>query len=102
MLAPSASDILKILDKIPEWVGLKRLFGRIEALEKKVAALEAKLEQGAQKPVGEVCPICEVGTLKVVEVVRDLIFGDMGVQQRMLKCTNCAHSEIRQHRPGKG
>jgi Zn finger protein HypA/HybF involved in hydrogenase expression len=49
----------------------------------------------------EVCVICGTGRLAVVAVGPHPIFGDMGIQERTLKCDNaaCAHSEKRQHDP---
>ena len=100
MIAPSVSDMLKVLDKIPEWVGLKRLLGRIDTLEKRVADLEAQLKVPA-KPAGEICPICDEGRLKVTKVEPDPVFGDKGVQQHTLACMACGHTETRQVDPSK-
>ncbi|HTB03473.1 MAG TPA: hypothetical protein VK804_23635 [Bradyrhizobium sp.] len=51
----------------------------------------------------ELCPICRTGRLAIISVEPDPIFGDMGVQQRKLRCdnTSCGHTESRQHDPSR-
>ena len=50
---------------------------------------------------GEACPICGVGTLKVVSSRPHPTFGDFGHQERTLKCSSrsCGHTEKRHHDP---
>ena len=93
----SVSDILKILEKIPEWAGLKAMLRRIDELERRVAALEAA---GTGKISEPRCPLCETGVLKTKSVRPDPTFGDMGVQQHTLVCSDCSHTERRQITPG--
>lgn len=92
-LPVSVGDILKILDKVPEWVGLKRMQARIEALEAKVAALEAA---AGAKPPADKCPACEAGALRFVSEAPDPTFGPLGVLRRVLRCDQCGHTTARQ------
>jgi DNA repair exonuclease SbcCD ATPase subunit len=48
---------------------------------------------------GEACPICGEGRLKVSSSREHPEFGFAGVQERTLKCSNCAHTEKRLHDP---
>lgn len=94
----SVSDILKLLDKIPVWQRLSRLPGEVEELRRRVDALEGK---GQRIDAANLCPICEVGTLKVKKVTPHPHFGEMGVQIRHLHCNNesCSHAEERDYEP---
>ena len=93
---PSVTDILALLDKIPIWKDLKRMPARINELEKRLAALESKHE-----PSLKTCPKCGTGTFALVSTERDPIFGEMGVQNRLYRCTECGFSESLQYSSGK-
>lgn len=92
----SVSDILKLLDKAPEWLGLKRLAPRLDALEKRVAELEAKL--AGRVTASALCPMCRAA-MDTVAVVPDPTFGMFGMQRHTLRCTACGHEESRQVDP---
>ena len=87
-LPVSVSDMLKLLDKIPEWAGLKRMQARIDALEAKVAAL------AAQRAAADACPACG-SALAFVSERPHPTFGRMGQRERTLKCSNCAYTTTR-------
>jgi hypothetical protein len=91
-------DIVSLLEKIPIWKRLKALPDEFDALKAKVAALESELKK---RPSLETCPICETGNLKVTNVTPHGHLGDLGIQNRTLKCDNpaCGHSETRIHDP---
>jgi len=91
-------DIVGLLEKIPIWKRLKGLPDEVDALKARVAALEAGLKKA---PAGEPCPLCETGQLKVTAVTPHHTFGDMGIQERTMKCDNtaCGHTESRMHDP---
>jgi hypothetical protein len=93
-------DIADLLEKIPLWRRLKALPDQVEKLQQRIDALEAELNK---RPTPEACPICGVGTLKVTNVKPHPVMGDLGIQERTLKCTNqaCAHTEKRMHDPKK-
>ena len=63
----------------------------IKELQKKIRELEA----------GDICPVCRVGNLKTVMVTPHRQFGDLGVQEKHLECSNedCPHEERRFHDP---
>ncbi len=92
MLPLSASDILKILDKLPLWKTLATLPARLDALEKRLAALEGKSAKGAAGQVN--CPACgEI--MKFAGERPDPIFGEMGMKQHDFRCA-CGHVTTRQ------
>lgn len=62
---------------------------KIKELEGRISTLSS----------GEVCPICNQGTLKVQSSRQHPHFGFAGVQERTLKCDNCPHTEKRMHDP---
>lgn len=55
MLSPK--DILDVLDRWKDWKRMREAPDKIEALEARIAALEAK-------PRGELCPHCDKPTLR--------------------------------------
>lgn len=91
-------DIAAILEKIPVWKRLKVLPEQVDALQLRVAALEAEI---AKRPSLEACPICSVGHLKVSHVGPHPTMGAVGLQERTLKCDDpsCGHIEKRMHDP---
>lgn len=64
---------------------------RIKVLEARVAELERQLQT---RPAPQACPVCGVGTFKVVKV-------NVGNHKRTLKCDNaaCGHVERRARDP---
>ncbi len=64
--------------------------------EKKIKELEDKI---ATLTSGETCPICRKGRMKVTASHAHPHFGLMGVQERILECDNCGHSEKRFYDP---
>jgi hypothetical protein len=91
-------DLVKLLDQIPIWRRINALPEQIEALQRRVQALEDEIKK---RPAGERCPICEEGRLKVAKVEKHFQLGDLGIQMRTMKCDNptCAHTEERIHDP---
>jgi len=91
-------DIASLLEKIPIWKRLKGLPEQFDALQARVAALVSEI---AKRPSLEQCPICGTGQLKVTHVGPHPVMGDMGLQERTLKCDNekCGHTEKRMHDP---
>jgi hypothetical protein len=83
----------EITELLRRWNVWKRVEGapeRIDALERRVAELEAKL---ASRPLAEACPICETGEMKVKAVKAHPTFGVT------LQCNACGHSEEQMHDP---
>ncbi|EEB70302.1 conserved hypothetical protein [Ruegeria sp. R11] len=78
----SVSDMLKILEKAPIWKSLKEMPHRIEALEARVAELEAK----PSKPEHlETCEMCGKSA-KITKVQDHPMFGDFGIKLRTVTC----------------
>lgn len=68
---------------------------RVDALERRVAALEAAL---CARPGAEACPFCNAALALTAED-DDPVFGDFGVKQRTYRCTACDRVTTRQHDP---
>ena len=51
----TVQDILKLLEQLPIWRSLRAMPERLDALEKRVAALEEELHR---RPAPENCPLC--------------------------------------------
>lgn len=62
---------------------------RIKVLEARVAELEEQLQA---RSTSQTCPVCGVGTFKVVKV-------NVGTQKRTLKCDNAACGHIERRAP---
>lgn len=98
MLSISLGDILKTLDQFKEWPRIKATPARVDELEKRVAALEARL--AAPQVVAEPCPYCS-GPLKLVSEAPAQHFGVFGVKERTYRCEPCGQSISRQYDPRK-
>ena len=63
----------------------------IRELEKAIAEMQS----------GDACPICKKGNLEVASVKPHPTFGDMGLQEKLFRCSNpeCNHSEQRMEDP---
>lgn len=84
-------DIVKALERIPIWKRVSGLPEKMDALEKRVAALEQKLAGGS----GALCPLCDSPRFKRIKSVPCGIFGDSGVMQDTFQCQDCPHQETR-------
>jgi hypothetical protein len=93
----SVSDILKILDSIPIWKSVKALPDRMKELEGRVERLEKALAAPPRKS-GPACPVCDA-PMKVTKVEEDPIFGKLGAQRHHYACTACDHTESRKINP---
>lgn len=91
------SDILKLLETWPAWARLKAAPDRVDALEKRVAALEAAL---AQRPARDACPKCG-GALAIDGDKPHPMFGVMGVRVRSLRCAACGFATEKELKPGE-
>lgn len=89
----SVSDILKLLEQIPVWKTISALPKRIEALEARVAQLEASK---SARPENK-CAICGEAT-RVVRETAHPVFGQMGVKIHELECPN-GHKSSRDFNP---
>ena len=87
----TVSDILKILDKIPIWKQLKDLPARIEALERRLEALE----QDRTAVKGEKCPSCGAYEFMVTATKPHPLMGEVGIKERTYTCSGCGFTEPR-------
>lgn len=77
-------DIMKALEALPIWKRLSGLPDRVDALERRLAALEAS---ASATPSSGTCKFCH-GPLRVIDERPDPIFGNLGHKQLTLKCQN--------------
>jgi predicted nucleic-acid-binding Zn-ribbon protein len=94
-------DIVELLGRWDRWKRVNESPERIDALEKRITELEARL----QRAPGEACPKCgalEFRTDKQVPVSHGPFAGmGMGVMERHLKCAACGHTEMHHDTPGR-
>jgi len=86
----SISDMLNILDKIPIWKQLKALPAKVEALEKRIAELESKPSSN-----DDICPKCKQKTFELISSQKDETFGELGVYERLYRCSSCGFEETK-------
>jgi hypothetical protein len=104
MLIPvSVSDLLKILDQIPIWKSLASLPRRLQALETRVAELEAKASLPIAPPIdpAKACPMCGA-EMKIVAETDHPTFHFAGVKVHQMSCPSCDYKVTRDFSPGKG
>ena len=94
-------NIAELLSRWDRWKRVNECPERIDALEKRIAELEARL----QRAPGEDCPKCgalEFRTESLKPVSHGPFAGQgMGVMERHMKCGVCDHTEVRQETPGQ-
>jgi len=81
-------DVLAALKTTKEWGELAATARRIPELEKRIAALEARLAGG-----GSICPSCGKSTYILADSKPDAVFGRLGASRRIYRCTACGFSE---------
>lgn len=82
----TVESILDLLNKWPKWKRVTESPDRLDVLEKRLAALESKL----QRAPGEACPKCGALSLRVVSEKKDPgPLGIAGVRIRTSKCEDC-------------
>lgn len=83
-------DILAILDKIPIWKRVQETPDRVDALEKRIAELEAKL----QKAPGLACPACgELSFRVTASGPTKGGFGRLGARDITKTCQSCGFTD---------
>jgi len=85
----SLNDILSALKLWPKWKRIESAVEEVDALEKRVAALEGRL---ARCP-GEGCPRCGELAFRAESSHRHPVFGEMGGVVRKMKCEKCGFEE---------
>lgn len=76
-------DIIALLEQWPRWKDLTALPARVQALEARLAAMEA-----TRQPSPTDCPRGH-GAMEFVGEVADPIFGAVGVKRRRWRCPTC-------------
>jgi hypothetical protein len=86
-------DVRKWLKEIPLWQELEKIPRRTDELEKRVAALEQKLERAP----GEVCPKCGAHSMRLTTAGRRLGGGVVSWRFDHGSCTTdgCGYTEER-------
>jgi hypothetical protein len=85
-------EVVEILKRWDRWKRLDEAPDRMDALEKRIADLEAKL----QRPSGETCPSCGASDYRVQSAtpVRSLIPGHTsGRRKYRMKCGVCGFED---------
>ncbi len=86
-------DILKMLRNIPEWNDILKLPSKLKELEQRVAALEE------QDTSFDTCPSCKKKTFKLISSKPDPMMAEMGVVERLYRCSHCSFEESVKHTP---
>jgi DNA-directed RNA polymerase subunit RPC12/RpoP len=88
-------DIVELLKRWDRWRRIDETPERVDALEKRIAELESRL----QRAPGKACPKCGALELRTdkVEPRRDH-FGALGAVNRYYKCSACGHTEVHMER----
>jgi ribosomal protein S27AE len=92
------TDIVELLKRWDRWRRIDEAPERIDALEKRIAELEAKL----QRAPGAACPKCGELDFRTDRTAPGggLLGGlGMGIVDRKMKCGSCGHTETRRETP---
>jgi hypothetical protein len=90
-------DVMKVLDRIPNWKRIQAAPKEIEALEMRINALEATLKP----PTGAQCPSCGAMTYKLIRSTPSPEpWGSMGARQDHYACVACSYTDIQERNPG--
>ena len=91
--------IAEVIEALAETkIALSEAKETIAAKDSEIRNLKEKLSNATS---GEACPVCQTGRLKTTNVRRHPQMGDVGLQEKDLKCDNqeCGHHETRMHDP---
>jgi uncharacterized protein with PIN domain len=84
-------DIMKTLERVPGWKRIASGPDELDALKRRVEALEAKLAPAT----GEQCPICKERSLSVIASAPHRHLGPAGMIADTYRCHTCGHTEER-------
>lgn len=88
---PALKDVTELVDRFPFWKRLKGLVGRMDALEAKIAELEARLEV---QP-GEVCRYCGAPAMRLLTPMQMNGEGPGSWCYEQWQCHACNNLDIR-------
>lgn len=83
-------DILAILDKIPIWRRVQETPARVDALEKRIAELEARLNRAP----GAACPSCGALEFRVSKTELHPRLGRLGAKNVTRTCGACGFVDV--------
>jgi len=90
-------DVMKTLDRIPNWKRIQAAPKELDALEQRVKALEAALKPAT----GAACPSCGALAYKLMNSTPSPEpWGSMGARQDHFACSGCGYTDIRERNPG--
>ncbi len=95
------SEITELLRRWDVWKRVEAAPQRIDELERRVAALEARARSLPAVPAAKICPLCD-GEMKVTKETPHGIFGEMGMKVHFMECTKCGNKVERDYVPGEG
>lgn len=81
-------DVLAAPKATSEWKELAEAARKIPTLEKRIGELELKLSGG-----GSACPSCGKAFYRLAESKPDPVFGRLGGNRRIYRCSACGFSE---------
>lgn len=84
-MAWGLSDLVALMDRWKDWQEVRQAAQRVPELERRIAALEERLEGGS----GESCPSCGKPFLRVVASKPDPELGVVGARRHQLRCSEC-------------
>lgn len=90
-------ELNDLLDRIPLWKRLSAMPAKVQAMEDRIAALEAQL---TGRP-GALCPICNAAEFKRTASRPHPQFGFAGIKLDSYSCAACGHTEDRERDPAK-
>ena len=91
-------DVIKALERIPTWKRLQTAPERIDALDKRLSELEARM----QPATGDRCPSCKAMAYKLIRSgPAPDPWGSMGVREDHYGCIQCGYTDSRQRNPGE-
>jgi ribosomal protein L37E len=85
-------NVLSALDHWPEWKKLRATPAKVDELEQRIVALEARL----QRAPGEACPSCGALAFRVEKSEpSQTSFADLGARDYHWKCQECGYGDVR-------
>jgi predicted RNA-binding Zn-ribbon protein involved in translation (DUF1610 family) len=88
----TVDSILRLLEGWPAWKRITQAPDRVDALERRVAALEQRLD----RVPGEPCPKCGTRAMRATGETSDPTFAVLGVRRVRYVCENCGYELERQ------
>lgn len=89
----SLKDLNELLEKLPLWKRIVKMPDEIEALTKRIQAIEDRIS-GA----GEICPFCRNPTGELLSIQPDALLGFGGLSKHFFKCKECGKTWDKAHR----